>query len=294
MSDLGKMLQQARLEKGITLDELQDSTKIRKRYLQAIENEEFSVLPGNFYVRAFIKSYAEAVGLDPDEVLKLYGNVIPQTTREAGLRPEPVRSKTKTKKMLKNTDRVSRWAATFLVITFFALIVAVIYIYVLKNYEGSDKRIVDNDDRITDQVEQEQDPNDKVSIISPPAGNEETSGEDQEAPPEPDLQYVTTDGDTHIYTLTNADQVRLELTVVQGECWISVKEGNSEGTELFQGKLYADDVRSWEASSSLYIRLGYPLSSQIEVNGIAIEEEKMNSKNPMNYQINLGQQESNG
>ncbi|MDG0793610.1 helix-turn-helix domain-containing protein [Cohnella ginsengisoli] len=57
---------------GYTLDDIQEITKIRKRYLEAIESGDYKVLPGSFYVRAFVKTYAETVGLDAEEVLRLY------------------------------------------------------------------------------------------------------------------------------------------------------------------------------------------------------------------------------
>ena len=72
VTELGDRLKEARKEKGYTLDDLQEITKIQKRYLAGIENEEYSSMPGSFYVRAFIKQYAEAVGLDADEMLSLY------------------------------------------------------------------------------------------------------------------------------------------------------------------------------------------------------------------------------
>src|SRR5699024_12151746 len=67
--DIGQRLKEAREEKGITLEYLQETTKIQKRYLAAIEEENFQVLPGKFYAKAFIKEYATAVGLDADELI---------------------------------------------------------------------------------------------------------------------------------------------------------------------------------------------------------------------------------
>lgn len=70
LSELGQFLKQARVEKNISIEEIQEITKIRKRYLEAIENGEYDVLPGQFYARAFIKSYSEAIGLNAEDVLQ--------------------------------------------------------------------------------------------------------------------------------------------------------------------------------------------------------------------------------
>src|SRR5690606_40205179 len=69
----------AREEKSLTLDELQNITRIQKRYLVAIEEGKYEILPGKFYARAFIKQYAEAVGLEPEILFDEYRNEIPLT-----------------------------------------------------------------------------------------------------------------------------------------------------------------------------------------------------------------------
>ncbi|MFD1466145.1 helix-turn-helix domain-containing protein [Lapidilactobacillus mulanensis] len=79
MDNVGKRLRSARIEKGYTLDDLQQITKIQKRYLIAIEEGNFDQLPGDFYVRAFIKQYAETVGLDSADLLDEYHDIIPET-----------------------------------------------------------------------------------------------------------------------------------------------------------------------------------------------------------------------
>lgn len=78
MSELGSYLKQVRVEKNLTLEQIQEITKIRKRYLEAIENGEYAILPGSFYARAFIKSYAEALGLNANETLQKYASELPQ------------------------------------------------------------------------------------------------------------------------------------------------------------------------------------------------------------------------
>lgn len=79
---IGKKLRDARQAKGYTLDDLQQLTKIQKRYLIAIEDEKFDELPGDFYVRAFIKQYADMVGLDGNELLKEFNEQLPKAKTE--------------------------------------------------------------------------------------------------------------------------------------------------------------------------------------------------------------------
>lgn len=72
MQEIGEKLRRAREERGISLAEIQNSTKIRLRYLEALERGEFTVIPGEVYVRGFLQNFASAVGLDPRELLEAY------------------------------------------------------------------------------------------------------------------------------------------------------------------------------------------------------------------------------
>lgn len=59
---IGEKLKEAREKKGLSFQEIQDAIKIREKYLEALENNDFDVIPGEAYVRAFIKSYGNHLG----------------------------------------------------------------------------------------------------------------------------------------------------------------------------------------------------------------------------------------
>lgn len=64
MFEIGSSLRDARDRKGLDLQELEAETKIRAKYLRALEEERFDVLPGDTYVKGFLRIYAERLGLD--------------------------------------------------------------------------------------------------------------------------------------------------------------------------------------------------------------------------------------
>lgn len=75
---IGDRLKGAREAQNLSLYDLQESTKIQKRYLEAIEDGNFNLLPGTFYAKAFIKEYALAVGIDPKALLDEHSDEIPE------------------------------------------------------------------------------------------------------------------------------------------------------------------------------------------------------------------------
>jgi cytoskeleton protein RodZ len=72
MSTIGDSLREARMRQHLDIADVESKTKIRAKYLRALENEEFGMLPGPTFVKTFLRTYAEALGLDPQVLVEEY------------------------------------------------------------------------------------------------------------------------------------------------------------------------------------------------------------------------------
>ena len=99
MFEIGNSLREARLRQQLELPELEQQTKIRSKYLKALEDEQFDVLPAPTYIRGFLRSYADALGLEGQLYVDEYNSRfitgdedIPLRPRDYQRRPQPIRS----------------------------------------------------------------------------------------------------------------------------------------------------------------------------------------------------------
>lgn len=81
MAGEGQILQAAREEKQWSFTHTEEITKIRVRYIQALEEEKYEILPGTTYVKGYLRTYAKQLGLNSDEIIELYN---------ASATPEPI------------------------------------------------------------------------------------------------------------------------------------------------------------------------------------------------------------
>jgi cytoskeletal protein RodZ len=266
VQELGELLREARLEKGMSLEEVENLTKIRKRYLQAIEEGDYKVLPGPFYVRAFVKSYADTVGLDSEQVLRIYRNSIPDLDTKT--QPEGYPSKRRRKSI--NTEKWSKVTSTFVFLCFMIVIVAVIYYYywnhqdARKNYDESvpitqseDYSTV-GDDNVADQT----------PVVEPKQPNPQPQPE-PEPELEPVLAKVGTENGTDIYVLKNADKIFVRMESENADCWYAVYDGGRrEGKQIDTGTIKAGESKNYEFEAIGHFHLGFAKTIKLTVNGI--------------------------
>src|SRR3954467_4094677 len=72
MPEIGETLREARMRRRIDMTEVEAATKIRAKYLRALENEEWDLLPGPTFVKTFLRTYAEYLELDPRLLVEEY------------------------------------------------------------------------------------------------------------------------------------------------------------------------------------------------------------------------------
>jgi transcriptional regulator with XRE-family HTH domain len=70
--EIGSTLRETRVRRKTTLQQAEDDTKIRVRYIQAMENDDFDLMPSPAYVKGFLRTYCEYLGLDADVILEEY------------------------------------------------------------------------------------------------------------------------------------------------------------------------------------------------------------------------------
>jgi cytoskeletal protein RodZ len=94
LTELGPSLRKVRSARGLTLDEAARDTRIRREFLEAIEDDEFERLLGDVHVRGCLRTYASYLRLSPDKVVEAYAagrtDAPPQIRSTAPLQPESV------------------------------------------------------------------------------------------------------------------------------------------------------------------------------------------------------------
>ena len=93
-ADFGATLRAAREHRGLTLQQLSEATKISPSALTALEDNDVGQLPGGLFIRAFVRSYAAEVGLDPEQTVDALLKAHPDQSHDTVVRPrdKPARS----------------------------------------------------------------------------------------------------------------------------------------------------------------------------------------------------------
>ncbi|MCY1691760.1 helix-turn-helix domain-containing protein [Exiguobacterium sp. SL14] len=246
MTELGTYLKEQREALGVSLEQIQTTTKIQKRYIVAIEEGNYDQLPGAFYARAFIKTYAEALGLDVDEVFTTYKRDLPEP--EAQPVVELSRRATYSKSSAPKKSVAKRWIPNIIIIVLiFAIGLALYYglqMFLDGNEEAKTSAPKQNDVTIDqgDAPSKETDAPAKTEEEpkEEPAKQEET----KEEPKKEALAVKSTSGQDVTYEVATKDTMNVSIQIKKDASpspFVGVRDTSLEGEALAPDHINASD-----------------------------------------------------
>jgi len=264
-STIGARLKTARIDKGLTIDDLQQITKIQKRYLIAIEDEQFDKLPGDFYVRAFVKQYAETVDLDGNALLEEYRDQLPSMQTEKlvqnvdEVQPTRVASR---EQPTSPANRVRNYLPTIVVTAIVVVILLFIWFMAVRTHagSGSSTNTTSSSVEVSSSKTSSSKASSKASSSSASSSSKASSKSKEQA--------IKADGSSDTaYTLTNgADKNKVVITSTKS-AWTSV---TTNGTQTWQGTLAANGshtVTLPSNASTVKFQLGNAVATTVTING---------------------------
>lgn len=264
MTELGTRLKEAREAKGYSLEKLQEITKIQKRYLVGIEEGNYSIMPGSFYVRAFIKQYAEAVGLNPEELLEQFKQDVPGSQAE-----EVAQSFTKSpsRRKLKARSNSKLMEAMPKIIVALFIVAILIFSVTLILKKASEKPLVQKEEDL--QLELEQRPTPTPTEEEKAAVEEEAEAVEEEQEEQELKQSISegaVSGQDTVYEISGTDTLNIRVEV-SGNTWVGIR--NEAQAEQVEARAYqAGETVTHDSTENGYarIRLGDSTFAKVFVN----------------------------
>jgi cytoskeleton protein RodZ len=225
--EIGSTLREARVRRSLTLQQVEEDTKIRVKYVQAMENEDFDVMPGATYVKGFLRTYSTYLGIDPEVIIDEYrsrSSIVRVTEQH-----EPFGGSSTL-----GSPRSHRGRNTIVFVAVICLLVLTVIIVLGLNTDGDKGQ-----------------PSTKLNALgigSPSPRSSTTLTPSASATVKPALHNV------------------LRLVGDAGDCWVQVRRDNAAGLVLFSGTIRQGSGRSFKGTI-LWLRIGIPANVKVIIEG---------------------------
>lgn len=232
---VGRALARARVEAGLSVDELSSTTRVRVPILMAIEQDDFSTCGGDVYARGHVRTLARAVGLDPEPLVEQYAAEQGTTTP-----PAPIPPLYEAERRIRSEPRRPNWTAAMV-----AAIVAVVGFVgytVVSGHGGEDKTTAGASPSAT--------------ATSAAPGTTAQANQAPTPPVQPTSSAIAA---------APPGKVTVKATAVGGMSWILATDSN--GKQLFQASLKKGQSRTWTDDKKIKLVVGNAGAVQLFVNG---------------------------
>jgi cytoskeleton protein RodZ len=256
---IGQVLEKARNEKGLTLDEVEYATKIRKRYLAGLEREDFGALPDAVYAHGFLKTYANYLGLDGEELSRElrdrrkprreraldYGSPNKSDFDRPLINPGELSSARKRKGISRTT-----------ILTFLVALLALAAVVGALYYVGLGVQRAGENPAPPSEGEEAGDPDPKAGGREAPRESKQPAGSEADAPQDQEGSDAAGQPEP--------DSLTVEVSVEGAPSWLSIlADGNLAYEQIAQPGF----SQTFEAQREISIRTGNAGAVGVEVNG---------------------------
>ncbi|WP_027363773.1 helix-turn-helix domain-containing protein [Desulfotruncus alcoholivorax] len=226
---IGEILSETREKMGLSLEDVEEATKIRRKYVKALEDNNFEIIPGKVYVRGFLRNYARFLSLDGEKLVHEYNEIIKDQMENIDPPQETIISKTE-----KTGKRNGKYWAIV------AAVILVGFIYLLgSSYAGLQNKLSENgkSPKSTDN----------------PSYDGTAPGDTGPKKPE--------NNPSNEVPLTGMDVV---LQVTDSECWMRIIVDDKNA---FEGMVGPGSVKTFKGEESVQLKLGNAGAVKVMVNG---------------------------
>ena len=256
---IGEVLRLARINQGLSLEELQRKTDIQLNLLEALESDDFDQLPSPFYTRSFLRKYAWAVELDENLVLDAYDSGSMITYEEVDVDEIELSGR-------RRSNRKKRSLLPLFYFILFSLSIIIFVSYYVWNYIQTQRTATTS-------------ANYNVVTTTTSATSSETTTSNQTTSPSSssDASTVTISGQGDVISVeykTAKDTAELQLSVTDATSWISVSDTElAGGTTLEPNNKMAKTTVS--KGSPVTITLGVVKGVKIKIDNQEIDTSKL-------------------
>ena len=256
---IGEVLRLARINQGLSLEELQRKTDIQLNLLEALESDDFDQLPSPFYTRSFLRKYAWAVELDENLVLDAYDSGSMITYEEVDVDEIELSGR-------RRSNRKKRSLLPLFYFILFSLSIIIFVSYYVWNYIQTQRTATTS-------------ANYNVVTTTTSATSSETTTSNQTTSPSSssDASTVTVSGKGDVISVeykTAKDTAELQLSVTDATSWVSVSDTElAGGTTLEPNNKMAKTTVS--KGSPVTITLGVVKGVKIKIDNQEIDTSKL-------------------
>lgn len=251
MGAFGDRLRREREMRGITLDEITESTKISRRHLEALENERFDQLPGGVFAKGFVRAYAHFLGIDEDQAVADYSVASNEQPEPEDKFPLEIHEEPKREL----NPRRSRVPLVFAIAALVGVLVG--YFFWLKSKPHGTEAV--------QSTHQAAATTETTSADVPPASAQTTApAENKAAAPAPEEPVTPKQQTPSAAEKKPAEKTFVILVKAKEDAWVSIV---ADGKSVMEKVLSADRKKKVKAGKQVVLRTGNAGGIDVSFNG---------------------------